>query len=224
MCLAAGSCDCFAGYSGSSCQTWTFNADEPSSICEVHQRAMTLTAAHGIIADDRPGLSTDTHGYSNDLSCEARIHAGADETVLLQFTHINIEDPDTAACAGHTGDFVTVHDGADATAPVLGQFTGTALPPAVRSTGADMYITFSTDPDNTCIGDPNKKPGFLADWTFIDPCRFDHSECDEPHPAILCLNVTNGQRECVPASLPTAPWQTPWAAAGRATTPAGAPQ
>ena len=123
---------------------------------------MTLTASHGIIADDRPGQSTDSHAYSNDLSCHAHIRAEEDETVILQFTHLNIEDPDTTSCTGHAGDFVTVYDGADDTAPVLGRFTGTALPPAVRSTGSDMYITFSTDHDNTCIGDPNKKPGMFA--------------------------------------------------------------
>ena len=108
---------------------------------------------------------------------------------------------------------MTVYDGADAPAPVLGHLNGTALSHAVRSTRADMFVAISSDTDNICI-DLNTTPGFLADWTFIDPCRFDHSECDEPHPSMLCLNATDGQRECVPAtcSLPTARWQTPWTA------------
>lgn len=254
----AGSCECFPGYSGNSCQTWRFSSDEPSSICEVHQRAMTLTASHGIIADDRPGQSTDSHAYSNDLSCHAHIRAEEGETVMLQFTHLNIEDPDTPACTGHAGDFVTVYDGADNTTPVLGRFTGTALPPAVRSSGSDIYITFSSDHDNTCIGDPSKKPGkftprsrpssellvkikcltqcalatrtgFLADWTFIDPCARDDAECDEPHPSMVCavggftesgaepeIETNPVRQECVPASLPTAAWTD----AGQPATPA----
>ncbi|GAU96104.1 hypothetical protein RvY_07594 [Ramazzottius varieornatus] len=42
-------------------------------------------------------------------------------------------------------DYVNVHDGASAAAPVLGRFCGTNGPQNVRSTGNSMYITYTSD-------------------------------------------------------------------------------
>jgi hypothetical protein len=42
-------------------------------------------------------------------------------------------------------DSLTVYDGANANAPVLGTFTGNSLPTAVNSTGGKLFLKFTTD-------------------------------------------------------------------------------
>ncbi len=44
-----------------------------------------------------------------------------------------------------SGDKVSVYDGEDANAPLLGEFTGSTLPSTINSTGNKMYIHFETD-------------------------------------------------------------------------------
>jgi len=40
---------------------------------------------------------------------------------------------------------VKVYDGSTTTAPLLGTFSGTSLPPVLKSSGGSMLITFTTD-------------------------------------------------------------------------------
>ena len=64
-------------------------------------------------------------------------------TITLTFTQFN-----TAA-----GDVVKVYDGADATAAVIGTYSGALTTmPAVTSTGPKMFITFTTDGSGNSLG------------------------------------------------------------------------
>ena len=70
-------------------------------------------------------------------------------TITLNFAQFN-----TA-----TGDIVKVYDGSNASAPLIGTFSGTpSVMPAVTTTGPRMFITFTTD------GTTNA-PGWRANYT-----------------------------------------------------------
>lgn len=73
-------------------------------------------------------------------------------------------------------DWVTVYDGADTNAPVLGRFSGTNIPPSVSSTGDKMYITFTTTSNNPLAG-------WSASYSapVVDFCN-----------SLVTLNSTNG--------------------------------
>jgi len=57
--------------------------------------------------------------------------------------------------ATDTNDFVTIYDGDSITAPVIGSFSGDALPESVTSTGNKMLIVFESDTEMA-------EDGFLA--------------------------------------------------------------
>lgn len=81
--------------------------------------------------------------YQNNANCSWLI--GADDSlsnIVLSFVRFN-----TLA-----GDELKVYDGTDATAPLLGTFSGATIPSAVTSTGSAMYITFTTDGSGTAQG------------------------------------------------------------------------
>lgn len=57
------------------------------------------------------------------------------------------------------GDMVTVYDGEDETAAVLGEFTGSSLPSQVETSGDRMFITFTSTTSNG--------QGFQAEYTPV---------------------------------------------------------
>ena len=71
-------------------------------------------------------------------------------------------------------------DGASASAPLLGTFTGdmtdaVAGPDSVTSTGRDLFVRFKTDVSNGGIPiGYGTRQGFFAEWAFIA----DGAECD----------------------------------------------
>ena len=66
-------------------------------------------------------------------------------------------------------DTVSVFDGADASAPLVGQFSGLDIPDAIQSTGNSLYVLFETDTGNYGLNTAGVRadPGFYADWHFI---------------------------------------------------------
>jgi len=86
--------------------------------------------------------------YQNNTNCSWLV--GADDSlsgITLSFVRFN-----TLA-----GDEVKVFDGSDATAPLLGTFSGSTIPSSITSTGTKMFITFITDGSGTA-------PGWLASY------------------------------------------------------------
>jgi len=74
--------------------------------------------------------------YSANLNCTWSIAPPGAAAVRLTFTAFQTE-----SCC----DSVTVFDGSDDNAPVLGVFTGSALPPSVKANSGQMFVRFTTD-------------------------------------------------------------------------------
>ncbi|SNR57908.1 Por secretion system C-terminal sorting domain-containing protein [Lutibacter agarilyticus] len=105
---------------------------------------IVLSAANGTFSD---GSNTDN--YTNNSICSWLIQPSNTSSISLSFTEFNTEID---------YDGVVVYDGADSSAPILGQFSGTSLPPSINSTGGVMYIEFLSDI-------ANREQGWTASYT-----------------------------------------------------------
>ncbi len=90
-----------------------------------------LTASSGTFSD-----GSGVEKYANNTQCAWLIQPTTANTITLSFTSFDTE---------LDYDGVIVFDGANNTAPVLGQFTGATLPSSVTSTGGSMYVLFLSD-------------------------------------------------------------------------------
>ena len=93
--------------------------------------ATTLTASSGSFSD-----GSGANKYANNSNCSWLIQPANATSITLSFSSFDTE---------LNYDGVIVYDGANSSAPVLGQFTGSSLPAAVTSTGGSMYISFLSD-------------------------------------------------------------------------------
>ena len=91
----------------------------------------TFTAASGTITDNS-GASD----YQNNMTCEKLIQPSGGGTITLTFTSFATE-------SGY--DFVRVYGGTTTSAPLLGTFSGSSLPPVLTSSAGSMLIRFTTD-------------------------------------------------------------------------------
>ena len=71
--------------------------------------------------------------------------------VLLSFDAFNTE---------YNYDFVSVYDGSDTSAPLLGSFTGPEIPANIRSNGHSMTVRMISD-------DSESREGFSATVTYM---------------------------------------------------------
>ncbi|MDP2424703.1 MAG: C10 family peptidase [Bacteroidales bacterium] len=108
-----------------------------------------ITAQKGSIEDG----SGPVQAYLNNANCSYLI-APTDsvKTITLNFIRFSTQP----------NDIITIYNGANANAPMLGTFSGTNLPPSVTSTGNRMFITFATD------GTENAN-GWLAEFSSTLP-------------------------------------------------------
>lgn len=111
----------------------------------------TLTAGTGNFTDGSGAAN-----YNNNTSCAWLLQPAGATAVQLAFTAFDVQP----ASGGAVHDRVVVHDGADASAPVLGTYTGNALPGMLVSSGPAMYVEFVTD--NATTG-----PGWAASYTGL---------------------------------------------------------
>ena len=91
-----------------------------------------LTSQSGTFADGSASTN-----YANNTDCSWLIQPTNATAITLSFSDFNTE---------LNYDGVIVYDGANNTAPVLGQFSGTSIPNSVTSTGGIMYVEFLSDP------------------------------------------------------------------------------
>jgi len=103
----------------------------------------TLTSMDGSIdAGSGPVVN-----YADNTSCSWLIDPQTTQdsvtSITLTFHRFDTEDGK---------DILTLYDGPDATYPVLGTFSGDALPPGITSTGNRLFMTFVTDGGNTATG------------------------------------------------------------------------
>ncbi len=93
----------------------------------------------GKVMTDYSRKFEDGSGYSyywNNTNCDWLIAPDSVENITLTFTSINTQA---------NADFISVYDGVDATAPLIGKYSGNQLPPTITSTGNRLYITFTSD-------------------------------------------------------------------------------
>jgi hypothetical protein len=111
-------------------QGWTaYYTSTQNSYC--NSSSSTLTAPSGTFSD---GSGVDK--YANNSECSWLIQPPNANTITLSFTSFDSE---------LNYDGVIVFDGANTTSPVIGQFTGSTLPPSVTSTGGSMLVVFLSD-------------------------------------------------------------------------------
>ena len=91
-----------------------------------------LTEQSGSFAD-----GSASNNYANNTSCSWIIQPTNASAITLSFSAFNTE---------LNNDGVIVYDGANNTAPVLGQFSGTSIPSSVTSTGGSMFVEFLSNP------------------------------------------------------------------------------
>lgn len=91
----------------------------------------TLTAASGNVSD-----GSGTGSYNNNLNCSWLIQPPGATSITLSFSSFNTE-----SCCDH----IYIYNGPNTASPLLGSYSGSAIPPTLTSTGGSMYITFITD-------------------------------------------------------------------------------
>ncbi len=111
-------------------QGWIANyTSTQNSYC--NSTTTSLTATSGAFTD---GSGVDK--YANNSECTWLIQPTNANTITLSFSSFDTE---------LNYDGVIVFDGTNSSAPVLGQFTGTTLPPSLTSSGGSMYVVFLSD-------------------------------------------------------------------------------
>jgi photosystem II stability/assembly factor-like uncharacterized protein len=103
-------------------------------------RALELAANNGLFRDR---TDTTSDEYAPNLDCFWLIRPNGARQIRLTFTQFATEE-------GY--DVVTVYDGADTTARVLGIFSGTSLPPSIVSSGGVMLVRFESDGSTENLG------------------------------------------------------------------------
>ncbi len=92
----------------------------------------TLTAPAGIF-NDGSGPILD---YQNNADCSWLISPTDVDHINLTFDYLNTEN---------TNDVITIYNGSNSSAPVLGTYSGSTLPAAISSTSPTVYVHFTTD-------------------------------------------------------------------------------
>jgi photosystem II stability/assembly factor-like uncharacterized protein len=105
----------------------TAQAQTPTTCATVR-----LTEQNGLFRD----RTDDNDEYAPDRDCFWLISPPGARQIRLTFTQFATEED---------YDYVTVYDGADTTARILGIFSGLELPPTVVSSGGVMLVRFTTD-------------------------------------------------------------------------------
>jgi hypothetical protein len=97
-----------------------------------------LTESSGEISDNSCGGN-----YGNDVDCQKLIQPVGAEFVELTFTEFDLE-------SGY--DYVRVYDGSTTSDPILGEFSGSAIPGTITSTGSSLLVHFTSDYSVTAAG------------------------------------------------------------------------
>ncbi|KAI8512244.1 CUB and sushi domain-containing protein 2 [Branchiostoma belcheri] len=149
--------------------------------------------------------------YPNNAYCTWQISVNTSDVVAIRFTEFSLEYNRNCIY-----DSLVVHDGPDATAPVLATLCGSSARTVV-TTGNSAFLVFTSDGSVT-------RSGFVANFTSEDPPRTCTPEeftcwngdcidltltcdgtrhCSDGSDEIICSNV--GSKCGVPAIQPTLP-------------------
>jgi len=114
-----------------------------------------------------------TSNYSGNLESYFTISVPGSSNLTLEFVSFEFEECPEGC------DFVYVYDGYDATAPLLGKFTGSKIPDLITTSGNVVTIRQSTDPYLTYSGfemkwycsNPNQPPKADFKYTVKNSCN-----------------------------------------------------
>jgi hypothetical protein len=93
----------------------------------------------GRILTDRYRTFNDGSGvnlYAKNTSCNWLISPDSAASIKLTFTTFQTQ---------LNTDFVSVYNGADATAPLIGKYSGNQIPQVITSSGSKLYVVFTSD-------------------------------------------------------------------------------
>ena len=99
---------------------------------------VVLTAFSGSFSD-----GSENNNYINDSDCKWLIQPDEVSSITLEFSSLSLED---------SYDFIRVYDGSTFSAPLLGVFSGSSLPPPLTSSGGVMLVHFTSDYSITAEG------------------------------------------------------------------------
>ena len=91
------------------------------------------------LIDDCFGSFSDGSGnldYSDNSDCKWLIQGSTGSNIRITFNEF-----ETESCC----DFIYIYDGSNSSAPLLGTYSGTSLPPVIQTTQPKAYIEFETD-------------------------------------------------------------------------------
>ena len=129
------------GYSSSNAIIKNYIPDQ-SIYAPSCDETVVITAQFGSVVD----CSNPAESYAPNVTQSWLIDP---QTALDSITDIDIMWKQFALASG---DKVTVYDGEDDSAPVLGEFTGTDLPEDLTSTGNKLFVVFETDGSGEDLG------------------------------------------------------------------------
>lgn len=103
----------------------------PTSLGTFCSGTKTLTAPSDTFSDGS-GIYFYTHGNN----CRYLIQPTGATNISLHFKKFSTEP---------TYDYVQVYNGANTSAPLIGKFSGSSIPPVITSSGGSLYLRFITD-------------------------------------------------------------------------------
>jgi Zn-dependent metalloprotease len=119
------------------------NVVNTANICQ----QTTMTSLSGTIYDS----GGPNGNYVDNENCSFLINPGCADSLTLTFTQFDLE---------FNWDYLYIYDGTSAAAPLLGSYTGNALPPTFTASNGAFFIVFTSDFSIV-------RPGFAATWTSV---------------------------------------------------------
>ncbi|MBI1316938.1 T9SS type A sorting domain-containing protein [bacterium] len=98
----------------------------------------TLTASSGVLSDGS-GLAN----YANGLNCSWLIQPSTPGPILISWNSFNTQA---------WSDYVYLHDGTSAGAPIIGSYSGTILPASVTANSGSVFVRFVTNSSVNAAG------------------------------------------------------------------------
>ena len=121
----------FVRFTSDGSQTVTGWEATYSSITSQCFPLQTLISAIGNVSD-----GSNANNYQDNLSCSWLIEPARATSVTATFNNFDVNN---------AGDTLYFYDGTNNSAPLIGRFTGNALPNAVTANGGKMFVEFITD-------------------------------------------------------------------------------
>ena len=167
--------DAFTNYEGFSASISCVPCTPSADVLILGQGEQVINTCNVILQD--PGGAGQ---YGNDLNITQTICSGTNECINLTFTEFNTEA---------SFDRLTVYDGPDNTAEILGTFSGFVLPPSISSTTESsgcMTLVFTTSASTTNYG----WEALVSCIPCPEPLEYSTIICEEARP--FCADAPGG--------------------------------